>query len=151
MGKAKPGRRPAGKPPPKCKAILLCDQTIIEMVTRKVSVIGIFDNFVLPQFPGMTRPATAFLQLVTGIGRYEIVIEIQDLRDNRVLARAAGPGVEFPERLQKMNLMIPIPPLPLHHPGVYDVVVYANGQEIDRQQFTAVSPIAPDQGGQENE
>jgi hypothetical protein len=30
--------------------------------------------------------------------------------------------------------------LVLPHPGVYDLVVFANGQEIDRQQFGAQAP-----------
>jgi hypothetical protein len=33
------------KPPPKCKAILLCDHTIVEAVSGKVSIIGIFDSW----------------------------------------------------------------------------------------------------------
>jgi hypothetical protein len=94
----------------------------------------------MPQFPAFTRPFTAFLQLSEGIGRYEIVVEIHDLRANQVLARAAGTGVQFPERLTMLNLTIPVPPLPLTHAGGYDLVVFANGQEIDRQKFSATTP-----------
>lgn len=140
MAKKKPGRGRTGKPPPKCKAILLCDHAIVEAVTGKISVIGIFDRFSLPRFPGFTRPITVYLQLVDGIGRDDIIIEIHDLRENQVLARATGAGIEFSERLTKINLMIPIPPLPIQHGGSYDLVVFADNQEIDRAQFRAESP-----------
>ena len=139
MAKKRAKRSPGQKPPPRCKALLLCDNTIVEAVTGKVSIIGTFDSFFQESFPGVGRPFMAFLQITDGVGRYEIVIEIHDLRENQVLARATGTGIEFPDRLTKMNLMIPVPPLPLPHSGVYDLVVFANGQEIDRQRFRAES------------
>ncbi len=83
------------------------------------------------------------MQFTDGIGRYEVVVEIHDLRDNTILARAQALGIEFPERLQGMNICLPVPPLPLGHPGSYDLVVFANGQETERQKFTAISPQEP--------
>ena len=72
MAKKGPKKKPKGKiPPPACKALLLCDQTIIEAGSGKVSIIGAFTNFILPTFPGRTSPFTAFVQLADGIGRYE--------------------------------------------------------------------------------
>jgi hypothetical protein len=43
-------------PPPKCKAILLCEKTIIEAGTQQVSLIGITDTFMVPGLPGMIQP-----------------------------------------------------------------------------------------------
>lgn len=131
------------KPPPKCKAILLCDQTILDATSGKVSIIGIFDLFNLPQFPGMLTPFMAFLQMTDGIGRYSITLEIHDLQGDVVVARAEGPEIDFPERASKINFATPVPALTLQHPGVYDFVVFADGQEIDRQKFTAQTPGGP--------
>ena len=130
-------KKKRGKPPPKCKAILLCDQVIIDSLTGKPSVIGIFGGFNAPSFPGQTAPFTAFLQLTDGIGEYQITIEILDLQEEAVIARAQGPPINFPDRAMKMNCFIAVPPLPLAHAGRYDFVVLADGQEIDRQQFLA--------------
>jgi hypothetical protein len=84
--------------------------------------------------------------LVDGIGRYEITVEIHDLQENQVIARSPAVQVDFPSRLHRVNLMIPLPPLPLQHPGAYDVVVFAGQHEIDRQQFSAASPPQPEEG-----
>lgn len=46
-------------------------------------------------------------------------------------------AVEFTQKLAKVNVMIPVPPLPIAHPGPYDFVVMADGQDIDRQKFLA--------------
>jgi hypothetical protein len=141
MAKKRSKKPPKGKvPPPACKALLLCDHTIIEAGSGKVSIIGSFTNFILPSFPGRTLPFTAFVQLADGIGRYEIQVEIHDLRDDMVLARSPKMMIEFAERLTKINICLPVPPLPLAHAGKYDVVFLAKGQEIDRQQFSAISP-----------
>jgi hypothetical protein len=131
------------KPPPKCKAILLCDQAIVDAFTGKPSIIGIFGGFNAPAFPGQTAPFTAFLQLTDGIGEYQITIEVRDLQEDTIIGRAEAPPMNFPDRTTKLNCFIAVPPLPLTHAGRYDFVVLADGQEIDRQQFQAQIPATP--------
>jgi hypothetical protein len=133
------------KPHPKCKAILLCDQTIIEAGSGKISLIGIFEGFSLPAFPGRTLPIEAFVQLVDGIGNYDVVVEIQDLQTDEIVARSPVIEVNFPVRLAKVNLVIPIPPLNISHPGAYDFVVIADGQDVERQKFGARLPDEPEE------
>jgi len=127
------------KPPPRCKAILLCERIIAEATTQKVSLIDVFLEVSLPSFPGHSIPMRVFLQLIDGIGRYELTLEIQDLAEQRTIARGAGPRIAFPDRVTPLQLSLPIPGLTLMHPGRYDVIVFADGQEIDRQQFVAVA------------
>ncbi len=149
-------RKPKGAvPPPKCKAILLCDQTIIEAGTGKISVIGIFERFAIPQTPGVIRPFTVYLHLTDGIAdhEYEISVELHDLKNDTVIARATGARIRWGERLSRVNLLIPVSPLRVEHAGVYDFVVLANEQEIDRQQFEVVIPAKPeaDEEGEGND
>lgn len=130
-------------PPPKCKAILLCDQTIIEAGTGKVSVIGVFDGFTLPKLPFVTRPCMVFVQLADGIGSHGVDVEVRDLENDTVIARGeVGAQITWPDRPSKHNLLIPLPPLPITHVGEYDLVILARNQEIDRQKFT-VAVVSP--------
>src|ERR1022692_1390437 len=99
-------------PPHKCKAILLCDQTILEAGTGKISVIGIFDSWNVLQFPTVIRPFTAFLQLTDGIGKYAVSVNVHDLQADQIIAQARVAEADFPERITKANLMIAVPPLP---------------------------------------
>lgn len=131
-------RKRAAKPPPKCKAFLLCDQTIVEAGTGKVSIIGVFGQFVLQGIPDHTTPCMAFLQLTSGIGQYDIVVEVHEFQDNTVIGRGLGIGVSWPDKLQTLNVIIPVPPIPILHEGVYDMVAYANGQLAEQQRFSAV-------------
>lgn len=128
------------KPLPRCKAILLCDCAIIEQGTGNVSIIGTFTHFRLQKFPGLSRPFTAFVQLTDGIGAYDIVVEIHDLEKDTILAKAEGIGINFPEKLGRINVIIPLPSLPIHHAGEYDFVIHANQEVVERQKFTAIAP-----------
>ena len=109
---------------------------IIEAVTGKCTIVGVFEVFNLRSMPGRTSSFTVFLQLTDGIGRYDLVIEIYDLQQGVVLGRGSGLGLNWPQKLLKMNVTIPVPPVPVTHEGAYDLVVTANGQEIERQKFT---------------
>ena len=138
------------KPPPRCKAILLCDQTIRDAATGRRSMIGIFDHLAFDQFPTHGPTFRVYLQLTDGIGRYQISVEVHDLQEDVLIIRSVPGTIEFRDRLHKLHLFFTVPPLPLPHVGVYDVVVLADGQEIDRQIFLATIR-SPNHGSQESE
>ena len=139
MAKRTVSKQRKGKPPPTCKAMLLCDQPIVDANTGKLSLIGIFEQFIMPQFPGVTSPFTAFMQFTDGIGDYSITIEVHDLRENKVIARTPGGTVKFLERTTKANMIVYAAPLPIPHSGAYDFVVFADGDLVEHQQFLAVT------------
>jgi len=141
MAKGKSPRTP--KPPPVCKAILLCDQVIRDVITGKASLIGIVEGFVM-ELPGHTLPVTAFVQLIEGVGTYVLSVEVHDLQANEVIARATAAEVTFQNRLDKKEIVIPVPALPVDHPGAYDFVVLADDKEVDRQQFQVHIPPEED-------
>src|SRR5262249_54089485 len=117
---AKKSARKERKPPPKCKAILPCDYTIVEAETDKVSVIGILDSWTFPQFPHSTPPFKVFLQLTDGIGNYIISAEVRDLQADQIITQGRVAEIDFPERKSKHDLIISVPPLSLQHAGSYD-------------------------------
>lgn len=145
------------KPLPKCKAILLCEKVIIDSLSGQVSIISQIERFFLQPMPMMApgqRPGqgvlvpgflipgfVVFLRLVDGIGRYDLVIEMHDLHTATVIGRGGGPGVEFGARLNSMCIGIPVPPTPTRHAGAYDIVVFANGEELERYRFEINPPL----------
>src|SRR5438128_1094636 len=87
------------KPPPTCKAILLCESIMREEGTRKVSLIRLVNVQELAEFPGRTKPMRIFLHLVDGIGDYDTTIEIHDLAEDHIIARGKGRKIHFSDRL----------------------------------------------------
>jgi hypothetical protein len=137
MAKKRPTAKKKGRlPPPTCKAILLCQMAIFEQGTGNPSLVNIFDRIVLDSLPGRVSQCV-FLQLVNGIGAYDIVVEVHDLGEDKILGRATVASIEFPDRTIRANVVISMPGFPITHTGIYEFVVLANDQEIDRQQFIA--------------
>src|ERR1019366_2770156 len=95
-----PRKKRAGrKPPPKCKAFLLCQGIIIEQETGNVTIINTFSAFAVSQVPGQSGAFFIFIQLTDGIGEYNAEIEVVDLEDDRTIARAVGPAkMKFPNK-----------------------------------------------------
>jgi hypothetical protein len=135
-----------GKPVPQCKAILLCERAIREAGTNQHSLIGIVRRFVVPRLPAQSQPVTAYLQLAEGVGSYNISAEVRDLTTGQPLAQGQGATIEFQDRLTVLEFLLPLPPLPLRQEGGLELVVFANGEEIDRQKIT-VSCSPPGGGG----
>src|SRR5579885_2560907 len=119
MRMAEPNEPDGKKPPPHSKAILLCDQVIVDAMTGKTSLIGLFDQFRFPAYPVILPPFWAFLQLVDGIGRCTLTVELIDLHDGSHAHRLTVP-LTFPERTNQVNVPFLIAGLPLPHPGGYD-------------------------------
>ncbi len=132
-------RKEANKPPPVCKAILLCDEVIRDPDTHKTSVIGIFDTLLVPSFPFVLQPCTVFLSLVDVIGEFALTAEVLDLKDGLVLARSPRPSqIGVPGMRTKGEQWLPVNVV-LTHRGTYDLVVFADEIEIDRVQFQALT------------
>lgn len=138
MAKKKTPKSEGKIPPPSCKALLLCERVLFDRISNQCSAINIIDCFYVSSFPGDTIPFFIYMQLMPGIGKYSVVLEIRDLANDNVRARANLEDIEFTSRLGKMHFISLVPPMSLEHPGLYDFVVLADGQEIDRQQFLAL-------------
>jgi hypothetical protein len=128
--------REEGFPPPECKALLLCERVIRDEFTGLYSLINIFDNINVFALPCLIGPYLLFLQITDGVGRYRITVEIQDLPSGAVLAREDQPEIELPDPNVKWVGILAVPPFEISQAGFYDVLVLANGQEINRQKIT---------------
>ncbi len=126
----------ATKPPPVCKAILLCDKVTEDPKTEKKTIHGVFSWFFVPAFPVSIPPVEIFLKLVDMIGECTVSAEIHDLQDGSVVARTPYGTVygTHGERTEGETALC-VSGVVLRHPGTYDIVVFADDTEIDRLKF----------------
>lgn len=129
--------RNANKPLPHCRAILLCEDVGEDEATGAISLINLIEHFKTDTFPAQTRPFMLFLQLYDGIGRYGVCIEARALDDDTSVARATLSDVDFPERLAKIEMMVPVDSVLLPRPGRYELALLLDGQELAKQHFDA--------------
>ena len=66
----------SARPHPSLNAMLLCDLTIREHGTGKMSLIGIFENISAARFPVVHRALTVYAKLADAEGEYGIRLEL---------------------------------------------------------------------------
>ncbi len=128
-------RKEANKPPPVCKAILLCDAVEREKRTYKTNVKGVFDTLLVASFPYSSPPCVIYLKLVDVNGKYTIKAEILDLDEGTVAFTSPKAEIGTPGKRTQGEFHLRVSPLLFTHPGIYDVVVFADQDEIDRVQL----------------
>jgi hypothetical protein len=125
------------KPLPHCKALLLCERVTEHRVTGALTLRNLIESFRIPAYTRNSTPFAIFVQLYDGIGRYHLTIEVYDLSDDSNVARATFADLDFPERLAKIDAVIPVDAVWLPRPGRYEVLVLADRRELSRQSFVA--------------
>ena len=120
-------------PLPVCKAILLCETVVVDD-SGKINLNGVASNLVVDSTL-TAPPSEAFCQITDAVGHYSLIAEVQDLDAGEVIARSSATEVEICDPLHNSNVIISIPALRFNHLGLHDLVVFANGEEIDRRQF----------------
>lgn len=122
-------------PPPKCKAFLLCEKTIVEQGTGRISLINVFSKVKLDSYPGSLPRFRVFLQFSGGIGRQDLVLRVHDLQEDRFYGESQPIALNWTSRLANFNVLLTFPSVQIDHPGAYDMVLFVGGEEIERQRF----------------
>jgi hypothetical protein len=129
------------RPHPSLNALLLCDHTIREHGTGKISLIGIFENISAARFPVVHRALSVYAKL--GEGHYAIRLELVRLDDSHVVAEGALPA-SFADRMTPGELIFALENLALERAGRYEFRLYANDRFVAAKSFTVVAaaPVA---------
>ncbi len=127
----------AVRPHPSLNALLLCDHTIREQGTGKVSLIGIFENISAARFPVVHRSLSVYAKLGDAEGEYAIRLELVRLEDSQVVAQATLRAT-FPDRMTPGELIFGLENLGLERPGRYEFRLHANDRFVAGKSFVVV-------------
>jgi hypothetical protein len=127
----------AGKPPPVCKAILMCNRAEIDPMTRRFNLEGVLDTLAMTPSPGPTAPFVVFMLLTGSEGEQGVWVEVHDLKDGAIIGRTPPIAVAFPGRADYIFVKIECPPIFLPSPGRYDLLARCDDGDIDRLRFNA--------------
>jgi hypothetical protein len=117
--------------------MLLCDLTIREHGTGKMSLIGIFENISAARFPVVHRALTVYAKLADAEGEYGIRLELIRLDDNHTVAQGnlrAG----FADRMTPGELTVNLENLGFERPGRYEFRLYADERFVAGKTFTVI-------------
>ncbi len=120
-------------PLPVCKAILLCKQ-VAKDNSGSLNLTGLLGNFYVDQT--LTAPPTElFCQITDAYGKYDLLVEVHDLKSNEVVGRSEATEIEVTDPLMSLDVIMSISKLKFQNTGLHDIIVFANGEEIDSKQF----------------
>ncbi|MHC4550930.1 MAG: DUF6941 family protein [Planctomycetota bacterium] len=136
-------------PLPSVKAILVCDQIIHEYGTNKKSLIGIFEDIHLTNFPFRYPRVAVYVNLTDAHGKYSLGLKLIDSSDGSELGRGFTPGVDIDSPLRTCEFALQIQNLIFRKPGAYEFQVYANDELLATKAFNVKkaevrrSPLPP--------
>ena len=121
-------------PTPSVKAILICDQVIHEQSTNKKSLIGIFEQIHLAQFPAQYPRIAIYVNLTDANGEY--VLEMRLLSDKgEEVGRGETPKVKIENPLATCEFALQIQNLVFQAAGQFEFQIYANGNFLASKAF----------------
>lgn len=112
-------------PPPVLLAALVCDMVILDAMTGKGTVVGIFDVINAPTYPVRHDRLFVFCQLTNGRGSVDIHTKFVDLEDDEKVIFENTVKAEFADVRQVANVVSQFLGLVFPHPGEYRVQVFA--------------------------
>ena len=122
--------------------MLLCDLTIREHGSGKISLIGVFENISASRFPVVHRALSVYAKLTDAEGDYTIRLELVRLEDSHVVAQGSLKAT-FADRMSPGELIFNLENLGLERPGRYEFRLYAEERFVAAKTFTVVQTETP--------
>ena len=123
-------------PTPVPIAFLICDQVSVDVATGKKTIVGIFGDILVEQFPANHASTSLYAKLIDCEGRYEFRIEFMQVSAQSRLLEAKGEFISE-SRHRYAEIVLPNPPLPLPEPGEYEFRLWINNSFISSVRITA--------------
>lgn len=122
---------------PTLVSLLICDQVIDDRLTRKKSVIGLFNTVIVPGVPATINRLVVLASVTEIVARTPLELRLVRDADNAVLFRSAG-HVEAPSPLATVDLVFQMQGVRIPEPGQYAFELLSSGQILGRRRFQLV-------------
>lgn len=117
-------------PAPVLLSFIICDQVIVDVVTKKHSIIGAFEDISAFEFPAQHPWLAVFAQWTNGHGEMLWRVELLDVEaDDRVLGQV-GDKIAFEDVRQVVSIGMNVGGIVFPHPGEYRFRIYANNEPV---------------------
>ena len=120
---------------PILKAMLLCDQTIVEEATHKRTLIGIFDRIKSTQFPSVHPSMSIYVQFREIEGTFDFSLELFDLTEGKLMHRAMIQAYPVQDRSRDCELVFNLFSVKFEHPGEYEFRIFVNDTVFGQKSF----------------
>jgi hypothetical protein len=136
------------KPKPVLLSINICDTIIRDEITKKVSLIGLFNVIKANTFPAKHPMLQVYVALTNGHGSYKADLRIQNVDENKIIMNLEA-ELTFANPLYVVEINFGLQGLKFDKPGKYSFQVLCDGEPIGSRDFTVMGPqtlIPPTEG-----
>jgi hypothetical protein len=127
------------KPTPSVLSINVCDSIIRDEITKKVSLVGLFNTIRVNSFPYSHPSLHVYIALTNGHGKYQTDIRFLNLSDNKTIVGMKG-HLDFQNPLQVVELNVCWQKLLFNKAGEFVVQVLCDGAPIGERKFIVIGP-----------
>ncbi len=117
-----------------CVSILICDEVYRDERTKKLVVVGTFNQFNAPQLPCKLPRMTVLFTLTNGRGSYDLKLSIEYETTGQAVVEIAGP-FRIDDPLQIFDSNVYLIDVPFFDEGKYWVVLSADGEILGQRPF----------------
>ncbi|PIU40073.1 MAG: hypothetical protein COT00_03595 [Candidatus Omnitrophica bacterium CG07_land_8_20_14_0_80_50_8] len=124
---------------PILKAILLCDQTIVEEGTHKRTLIGLFDRIKSNNFPSTHPSMSVYVQFREIEGVFNFTLELVSLTDGKSMNRAVIQAFNVQDKSRDCELVFNLMSVKFEQPGDYEFRIYVNDTVFGQKSFKVLN------------
>jgi len=133
-GKRKSKGAKKRKPIPIALSVNVCDQIIRDEVTKKVSLIGLFNIIHAYKFPAKHGLLHVYAALTNGHGAYQGQIQLVELSQDEVITAVGGP-LQFQSPLQVIEINFAWPDMIIPNEGEYEFRILCDNDVVGTRKF----------------
>jgi len=120
--------------PPLLLALVLCDSTIREVGSGKISLIGTFNSLFAHHFPCVHPTLSVYAALSDGRGMVPCQLRMTCLETGAKVFGVNG-QVDFKDPTSVAELCFQFNQMPLEKPGIYSIEFFADGELLGNRKL----------------
>jgi len=112
-------------PPPLLLSAIVCDSVIIDALTGKATVVGVFSAINARRYPARHASLCVFCEMTGARGLIPVTAKLVDLQNEEKVLVEQGTDVEFSDPLVVNCVILTFRGIPFPHAGEYRFQIYA--------------------------
>lgn len=122
-----------------CVSMVICDDIYRDEHTKKLIIVGAFNNISAPSMPCIHRRMHVLLTLTNGQGNYDVSLSVEHEKTGHKIIEIRGPmKIEDPLSIHDTN--VELQNVGFQEEGKYWVVLRADEEIIQQRPFTVSKP-----------
>jgi len=122
---------------PTLLALLVCDSIIVDEISKKKTLVGVFTNINSTKFPCVHQSMALYISLTNAEGNHALIIRLKQIETEALIGELQVNATFF-DKTKVTDFGFNVPPIKLPDPGRYEFQLWDNGDLLGTQEFVAL-------------